>query len=176
LKVKSCKRCGNDFTPIRPLQGFCSNLCAVIKSNENKTLKYKEKIRKPKQKKESIQELIKAAQYYFNAWIKERDQGKACVTCGAKWSKEHQAGHFYPAGYFWAVRFFSTNCFIQCIECNINKSGNLEKYKEVIKTLITPDQLKELEAEKNKTANFSRDFLIDLKNYYKEKLKKSKIN
>lgn len=122
--------------------------------------------RPKKQKEETIQELIKIAQLEFNAFIRERDRGKPCVTCGAKWNKGHQAGHYIPAGHFWKTRFLETNCFIQCVECNQAKSGNLAIYDEIIKDLITPDQLAHLEAEKNKTANFTRDELKKIATIY----------
>lgn len=58
-----------------------------------KIQKEKTKIRKQKiadKKRFSRQNLIKEADRVFSLYIRERDRGKLCVTCGNPWEENHQ--------------------------------------------------------------------------------------
>ncbi len=63
----------------------------------------------------------------FNAWIRNRDSGSTCISCGL--FKGDQAGHFYAAGSFNHMRFLEDNCHLQCTQCNFFKHGNLIPYR-----------------------------------------------
>ena len=71
--------------------------------------------------------LIAKAQKVFNAWIRERDKGKACISCGM--AKIDHAGHYFAAGQFTALRFNETNVNGQCIQCNYFKHSNAIGYR-----------------------------------------------
>jgi len=80
-----------------------------------------------KYKKYSVAELKKKAQSVFNKWIRKRDKGKPCISCGS--GKPEHAGHFYSAGHHNHLRFNEDNCHLQCIRCNYFLSGNLINYR-----------------------------------------------
>ena len=88
-----------------------------------------------KQKREFYENDIKtrreAAVREFNKYIRLRDQGLACISCGAPpGTYKLTAGHFITAGSCSALRFDERNCHGQCWwNCNRNKSGNITGYR-----------------------------------------------
>jgi len=80
-----------------------------------------------KYNKKTIPQLIKLATKHFNKFIRDRDQGKGCISCGRPFT---QAGHFYSAGHHSALRFNEKNVNGQCVRCNMYLSGNLNEYRK----------------------------------------------
>jgi predicted RNA-binding Zn-ribbon protein involved in translation (DUF1610 family) len=85
-KPKTCAQCEEIFTPTRHLQKVCGPRCAI---DYNRALKLKkaEAERKVslKIRKKALQPrgyFLKKAQTAFNAFIRERDVGKPCPSCG----------------------------------------------------------------------------------------------
>ena len=80
-------------------------------------------------KKKSKAKLRKELTGVFNKFIRLKDKGKPCISCGEY--RVLYAGHFYPVGAFPEP----TICFDervvngQCFECNNEKGGNEEGYK-----------------------------------------------
>ena len=95
-----------------------------------------------KYNKKTVPQLIKIATKHFNKFIRERDQDKGCVSCGARVS---QAGHFYSAGGYPALRFNENNVHGQCVRCNMYLSGNLNEYRKRITQRIDLSDLNELD-------------------------------
>lgn len=80
-----------------------------------------------KHKKEiSLPKLLAKCQIVFNRFIRERDQHKGCISCGAT---VEQAGHYYSQGHHSALRFNEVNTNGQCVRCNYHLSGNLINYR-----------------------------------------------
>lgn len=70
---------------------------------------------------------------HFNKFIRERDKENGCITCG---DPVTEAGHYYSAGKFNALRFNEDNVHGQCTVCNCIKNGNLVLYRiELIKKI-----------------------------------------
>ena len=80
------------------------------------------------QKIVSIPNLTKKAQDAFNKWIRMRDEGLPCISCGSM--NANQGGHFLSAGHHSAFRFSEINCNLQCTKCNCFLGGNLLNYRE----------------------------------------------
>jgi len=78
-------------------------------------------------KKYSVAQLKAKAQIVFNKWIRKRDEGQRCISCGT--GTPEQAGHFYSAGHHNALRFNEYNVNLQCMRCNYFLSGNLINYR-----------------------------------------------
>jgi len=74
-----------------------------------------------------LPKLIKKAQTVFNAWIRERDKDKGCISCG---SQVTEAGHYLSAGHNTGLRFNEVNVNGQCTRCNCFMHGNLIKYRQ----------------------------------------------
>jgi len=108
-------------------------------------------------------------------YIKARDKGKPCVSCGQPWHKDHQAGHWKKASDFSNLKFWEYNIHNQCIGCNIGKDGNVQEYGIKITLRITDEQKAEIErmASEYKKGGFKWDRieLNEIREYYKSKIK-----
>lgn len=74
----------------------------------------------------------KQAQTEFNAFIRERDAGLPCISCGRFHDGQYHAGHYRTVGANPALRFSEENCHQQCAPCNNHLSGNIESYTPAI--------------------------------------------
>lgn len=125
-----------------------------------------------KYSKRTLGNLVVEAQRHFNAYIRSRDLGRECISCGG-WHKL-EAGHFYSAGKYQALRFDETNVHGQCRSCNYFKSGNLLEYRKRIINRISTEQLKRLDevaAITMRGYKLERIFVISIILKYKNKLK-----
>ena len=75
----------------------------------------------------TVAQLIKIAVRHFHLYIRNRDQGKPCISCSKKTTL--QAGHFYSAGKHPQLRFNEDNVHGQCLRCNYYMSANLLNYR-----------------------------------------------
>lgn len=119
----------------------------------------------------TVQKMIKQAEKVFNKFIRLRDVGKPCISCGAKYSPSFDPGHLYSAGGHWAVRFFETNVHGQCKECNGMKAGNFDAYYDNLKTRISEPEIMLLNSFAHRTANYTRDELQQIIDKYTNKIK-----
>ena len=74
----------------------------------------------------SLPKLLAKTQKVFNAWIRNRDKDKGCISCG---SQITEAGHYYSQGHHSALRFNEVNTNGQCTRCNRFLHGNLINYR-----------------------------------------------
>jgi predicted nucleic acid-binding protein len=175
LKDKKCKFCERKFTPIRPLQQICSYECSMLyakKLNEKKEKKEWQK-RKAKLKSEllTLQDYIKVAQSYFNAYINLRDKGKDCISCFKPIKGRVNASHYYNSNNHWNVRFNEDNVHSSCITCNQYLSGNLIEYRKGLINRIGLERLEQLESIANETRKFTIDEVKQIAETYKQKVK-----
>lgn len=64
----------------------------------------------------------------FNEWVRLRDAGQPCISCGNHRLVWH-AGHYRSVGSEPSLRFEPDNCHQQCATCNTLLSGNLAAYR-----------------------------------------------
>ena len=74
----------------------------------------------------TIPQLKAIAVTHFHKYIRNRDRGKPCISCGKITTL--QAGHYYSAGQHPSLRFDPDNVWGQCLHCNFYKHGNLINY------------------------------------------------
>lgn len=145
-RPKKCRNpvCGQTFTPQRMGQHVCSPACglAIKHVNQDKakkaianTERLEHKAAKEKVKRKG--DHAKETQQSFNAWIRLRDHGLPCISCGTTADVQYAAGHYKPSGSNPALRFEPLNVHLQCNRnCNMAKSGNLGPYRiELIKRI-----------------------------------------
>jgi len=129
-KRKRCKECNELFIPYNSLQKVCGVDCA-LKYNKKKVKADKAKIDKlHKENKErlSLATVLGYTKTRVHQYIRQRDEGKPCISCGAPYKKDFDAGHFYSAAKFTAIKFDLDNIHGQCIQCNRFNEGNFEMY------------------------------------------------
>lgn len=149
IKPKICAECAIKFTPQRPFQRVCSSKCAFAQKKKKKTEKPTPKPKEVKEKALRHNDWINLLQIVFNAWVRERDKGRPCITCYVKYEGEYHAGHFFPVGLHPELRFNEDNCHLQCRNCNINLRGNFEDYCNRLHLRIGQERFDALKAARN---------------------------
>ncbi|WP_432755343.1 recombination protein NinG [Pseudomonas sp. WMBT8] len=138
-KPKTCRNpaCRDSFVPQRLGQAVCSPKCAlatveVQKAKEKKSLAQAGR-RDIKVRKEALKtraDHLKDTQHAFNAWIRQRDAGQPCISCGTTADVQYCAGHYRTTAAAPELRFEPLNVNLQCNRnCNMGKSGNLLGYR-----------------------------------------------
>ncbi|NNA76577.1 recombination protein NinG [Pseudomonas lactis] len=137
-KPKKCRvaTCGASFVPLRMGQAVCSPACAMIDAprHEPKARKAladieRKHIKVRKEKLKSRADHLKDTQQAFNAWIRARDAGQPCISCGRHHEGQYHAGHYRTVGANPELRFEPLNAWKQCAPCNNHLSGNLINYR-----------------------------------------------
>jgi hypothetical protein len=141
--VKACTVCRKDFEPRMPMARVCSLPCArkvpILKRKAEKSAD-KAKREKLKTRAKWVQE----AQQAFNAWIRLRDAGLGCISCGA-FDGKRNAGHYLSTGARPELRFDEDNVHGQCERCNTYLHGNLIAYRAALLERIGADGVARLE-------------------------------
>ena len=119
-------------------------------------------------KGKSIPQLIKIAERYFNAFIRQRDKSKGCISCGKPVT---EAGHYLSAGHHAIHRFNEHNVNGQCTHCNRWLHGNLINYRIGLIAKIGEDKVEWIERTRNHSYKWDRFSLIDTILKYKRLLK-----
>lgn len=132
-KPRPCPHCEKPFVPVRPLQAVCSPRCAAKKVKADKA-QDRAKIRTRKEAIKTIPQLIKEAQFEFNAYIRARDKGKFCICCSQPLGLEavgggFDAGHYRSVGSASHLRFNEDNVHGQRKVCNRWGAGRAVDYR-----------------------------------------------
>ena len=125
--MTACRVCTAQFEPRRPLQAVCSPRCAMRHVRAEKTTQ-KRQISARKEAAKPRSKWLAEAQAAFNAWIRARDAGRGCITCGTHNGKAN-CGHYLSVGARPELRFNEANAALQCERCNTYLHGNLIAYR-----------------------------------------------
>ena len=178
VKQKKCRVCKGMFAPFKTTQVVCNDItCAITygkKLNEKaklrKHLEEKKEIRAQKEKLKTRSQWLKEAQASFNAFIRERDKDKPCISCGRHHEGQYHAGHYLTVGANPELRFHPFNNNKQCSPCNNHLSGNIVKYRPRLIEKIGTKNLEWLEGP-HKLQKLTIDDIKEIKAHYKEQLK-----
>jgi hypothetical protein len=126
-----------------------------------------------KRKPKTLPKLKAELQIIFNAWIRQRDEGKPCISCG-QFKPDMQAGHFYAVGGYDGLRFNQDNCHAECVKCNCFDESHLIGYSDNLLERIGLERFNKLKLEakiyKAVGHKWQRYDLIDAIKYYKNEL------
>ena len=142
IRKKRCKGCNELFTPFNSLQKGCSVPCAISISKKIKADKDAKfaVLRKDKKERDKLPADIEKTKHIVHRYIRERDTGKPCISCGTPYKPDFDAGHFYSANKFTALKFDFDNIHGQCIKCNRYNEGEFEKYSLTLPNRIGQDR------------------------------------
>lgn len=145
-------------------KGYCKNH-QYLRSDRKVGLKPK------KEKLIPLPRLLKLTEAACNRYIRLRDEGKPCVSCGS--DKANQAGHYIAVNLSSFLRFDEFNINLQCPGCNLFKHGNPVAYRIELRKRIGEFELERLERDflEKKVHKWSRQSLMDIKEYYEQKIK-----
>lgn len=134
--AKTCRSCKAKFEPHNSFQVVCSPGCALKyaqkdlqKAAERKAKEQRKWVREQKQRLKSRGDHLKDAQQAFNAYIRERDRHRPCISCGTYTAGQFHAGHYRTTKAAPELRFEELNCHKQCAQCNNFDSGNIVEYR-----------------------------------------------
>jgi len=123
----------------------------------------------------SIAKLKKEAWTEFSKYVRlkecllttgTKDYGK-CFTCDNVYSfKSLQAGHMV-GGRSIGILFEEDMVRAQCYRCNVGLKGNYVEFRERMCNLYGESRVRELEQLRHETGSWDRDYLVKLKEEYK---------
>ncbi|MDO5510613.1 MAG: recombination protein NinG, partial [Weeksellaceae bacterium] len=144
-------------------QKFFSYLCAKVSKEKNKL----------KESLKTHKDYLKDFERVFNRFIRERDRGLPCVSCGQLPPFTLSAGHYFPAGSNPSVRFDERNVHGQCwFNCNKNKHGNQANYYPELVQRIGSEQYELLATKaRQESVKLTIPEIQDLIEQYKQKTK-----
>ena len=173
---KKCRICRQEFTPkYSTMQATCENIeCMIAYSSKQKDKKTKAEFKAIKERNKSVSQWRKELQQVFNQYIRLRDQGKGCISCGKQLQGKYDAGHYFSVGSYPNLRFNESNVFGQCVGCNQHKHGNLLEYAIGIEKRIGKSKLEELKSMRNDRLSLPLDKMKELIYHYKDKVKELK--
>lgn len=117
----------------------------------------------------TLKSLLINTRMQLHGYIRKRDEGKPCISCGAQWHDKFQAGHFYKAELYSNLKFDKDNIHGQCEGCNLYKDGNESGYRVGLINRYGKEFLNELDkkAQSYKKESFKWD-VEELKKIKKE--------
>lgn len=152
--MTKCPVCRQPATERFGLKLFCGfEHAAEWAKTQQEKRKAKEKAELRKVDREKLKALktrsewLKELQVIFNRFIRLRDAGLPCISCGAldDGSRQMQAGHYKTVGAHPALRFDEKNCHSQCSRCNNFLSGNLLPYRVALIAKVGQAEVDRLE-------------------------------
>lgn len=186
MKQKTCQWCREPFTPARSLQKVCSPLCAsrLVEARADKK-RAKAKAAESRQDRarrralKTIPELIAEAQHDFNRYVRLRDAGRGCISCGIPLQLGgvgggFDCGHFRSRGAAGHLRFHEDNAHGQCKRCNRRLAGNAGAYRVGLLDRIGPARLHALEAD-NAPHKWTRHELLAIRDEYRLKARQLEL-
>ena len=126
-----------------------------------------------KKKRKTLAQLKQTLQKLVNTYIRKRDEGKPCISCGKV--KKLQAGHYYAVSGYDGLRFNENNINGECAGCNCFDQSHLITYGKNLEKKIGVNKMIELHAAardyKRNGNKFDRNEIEEKIEYYKLKLK-----
>ena len=174
--MKTCKHCGSTFNPCRPMQSVCSPNCAsrLVKATKKAEIKT---TRARREAIKTIPQLIREAQFAFNAFIRERDRTQPCICCGRTEGMGYglsshgwDCGHYRSTGSASHLRFNEDNAHRQLVLCNRHGAGRAVDYRIGLIARIGLERVEALETN-NCVHRWTADELRAIKAIYRDKLK-----
>jgi len=186
-KPTNCKVCTCAFTKARPLQKVCGLACAMELARQQvdrKAAKAQAQERKQTRAKldamRTKPQLVKLAQTAFNGFIRARDAGKACISCGAPLQSAQvggafDCGHYRSVGSAVHMRFTEDNAHGQCKHCNSHLAGNHVAYRQGLIARIGLRAVELIEAD-NTLRKYTKEGLIEIARHYRAEARKLQSN
>ena len=193
---RKCKVCGEYFVPkfhdIR-IRWCCPEHGAILAMEEREKEKVKAAAKRIKEQKEaekagrkrrqekreslkSKSQWDKEAQSAFNRYIRIRDEGKECVSCGNPLIGKSNyltgsaidASHYRSRGAASHLKFNVFNVHSACTRCNRQLSGNAVEYRIRLVERIGQERVERLESD-NEPRRFDIPYLQRIKSIFTRK-------
>lgn len=145
---RKCKVCSAIFSPPESFRQWCSFECGAI-LGQRRLAKRKEAIEKAQRALDKAAKMelkplhywAKRAEKAFNAYIRFRDEGDPCISCGTYDAPEWHAGHMYTVKARPDIRYHEDNVHLQCPSCNTFQGGLVGEYKKRVVSKIGQERM-----------------------------------
>jgi len=138
--VRKCRGCRGEIPTVKnskPIEkaGFCDYGCAAShglkKAKESQEKAKRKDILQAKERIKTKSDHLRELQTIVNRYVRLRDKGRECVSCGKPDDGSHQrhASHYRSVGACSSLRFNTLNIHASCAQCNSHKSGNILEYR-----------------------------------------------
>ena len=185
MNTRRCKHCRAkvpvDEAVITRIHAFCcfEHLIEYSKTEAARRVGEKAKRKAFKEAKKRLQtraDVVKTAQKAFNEYVRVRDRGKACISCGAIEGDTvrggaFDAGHYRSIGSAPHLRYHTWNCHKQCVKCNRYLHGNAVEYRKGLIARIGIEKVEKLES-MNATRRYTKEDLERITRLAKKRTKK----
>jgi hypothetical protein len=165
-RTKKCKACREPFVALRPLQSACSPACAHALAAKVREKRERAENAARREKLKTRRDYIREAQQAVNKYVRLRDFGLPCISCGATPEQKRggtmDAGHFRSVGSAPHARFYTLNIHAQCSRCNQHLGGNAVEYRRGIVARLGLAKVEAIEAMQG-SPKWSIDYLMRLK-------------
>jgi ribosomal 50S subunit-recycling heat shock protein len=147
MKPKKCKVCNSEYTPQK--YSSCKTKCeeCIFVEHKQKLCIYaKKQSEKPKKVQCGSAPKIDKQWIALSKFIKKRDAGLPCISCG-KFMQEYeiQAGHYIARGKSIKLKYEPRNIHAQCWNCNNNHQIQQQMQEGFRNGLIIRYGMKEVE-------------------------------
>lgn len=156
---------------------FCSTACGYALANhrtrqaaERKRLREARELKSRKRAIKTKSDWMKEAQAAFNSYIRARDYGKPCISCGCYEQDRFTGGHF-DCGHYRSrgaaahLRFNVFNAHGQCKRCNRELSGNVVEYRLRLAKRYSAEMVQRIEQD-NGARTFDIEYLKRVKRIF----------
>ena len=174
-KQRNCKACQTRFLAHREFEWWCSPECGTTlalakmdKARQAKDKQARKDHRKDKEAVKTLPELRREAQSACNAYIRERDKGKPCISCGRPDDGTHQrhAGHWKTTKARPDIRYEASQIHACCFQCNVYGGGGLhEGYLPELIRRVGQSEVDRLQV--TTVRKYSREELEAIKAHYR---------
>lgn len=134
--MHKCRVCKTEFQQFRSFEVWCSPECGAVlalRAHEKKqAAQAKAQRALDREQRMALKPLhywAKRAEKQFNRWVRLRDAGDGCISCGTYDALAWHAGHCYTVKARPDLRFHPDNVHLQCQQCNYHDGGNVQQYK-----------------------------------------------
>lgn len=172
-KPKKCKCCPEKFIPRTTTQTVCSPKCALQLAKQLSSRKQKQQEKaeraawnKRKADVKPLKHWEDATQRVVNDYIRERDRGLPCISCGTWVTVQWEAGHFRSRGAASHLRYNEDNIHKQCHRCNAELSSNAIPYRAALVVKIGSERVEALE-NNNTPHRYTREELKSIRMHYR---------
>lgn len=182
LSPRKCKQCGDVFQRRTSTQTVCSPKCAHAWTEK---LKAQKQARAAKAERKSMKERaekiktraqhMKEAQAAVNAYVRERDFGKPCISCGLPpkqvFGGAVDCGHYRSVGSAPNCRFNLRNLAAQCVKCNRYLGSNSVEMRKGMIARFGLESVEALEADQT-VRKFDIEYLSRIKRIFRKKTRR----
>lgn len=180
VRKRKCKICRTEFVPMSAWAKACSPDCAEQVAKQIAEAKRRKAEKEQRANDRVAKEMLKPLSFFekrterkCNEYIRLRDEGDPCISCGTLTSPSFQAGHFISVGSNPTIRYNEYNINLQCSQCNVFRGGVPLEYEKGARLKWGDEKIDWLKGW-HPPIKSTRELCLEIENYYDNKIKELK--